>query len=64
MSLAYVKHWGFECIFGGVFFKKKAFCVIASRKQISFLTITNEFIFSKKNKPLCHLYCCTIETLF
>ena len=38
---------GMGAIFWGTFFEKKAFCLLAPPKQMSFLTISNENIFLK-----------------
>ena len=47
---AYSRHWGHGCIFSGAYFlkeKKKAFCLLAPPKQMSFLTILMKILFSK-----------------
>ena len=46
-SRANSRHWGHGCIFLGHIFWKKAFCLLASPKQMSSLTISNENSFSK-----------------
>ena len=38
---------GMVAFFGANFFKKVTFCLLASPKQMSFLTISNENIFFK-----------------
>ena len=44
---AYSRHRGHGCVFWGKFSEKRAFCLLAPPKHMSFLTIFNESSFSK-----------------